>query len=673
MGITARGAWEAVKRHFREMGKDIQTTPFTVAGVGDMSGDVFGNGMLLSEQIQLVAAFDHRDIFIDPSPDPETSFAERKRLFEMPRSSWQDYEKSLISKGGGVFSRTAKSIPLSTEMKEVLSVDANSLSPNDLIAAILRAPVELFWLGGIGTYFKSTDEENWQVGDRANDLVRINAEEMRMQVVGEGANLGLTQKARIVFARQGGRINTDAIDNSAGVDSSDHEVNIKILLSEAIEKGELKSEDRNDLLREMTEDVARHVLVHNYEQTRALSQKEATAAADLDSQSRLMIAMEQTGLLDRDIEDLPDSETISTLMSAGEGLTRPEISVLLAYAKNWLFDELVESSAPDDPALEGELFAYFPAKVHHFNSAIIGHPLKREIVATRLANEIVDTCGPSFPFRAADATGARYSDIALSYEAARRILDLGAFADSVDALDNKTAASLQIDLYNAASTLLREQMYRIASGARTSVILEKRGVTGLTDEYAEPVSRLKDAMTAILSSHAREQLEQRVEDWIWAGAPEALARDAAIMPSLELVFDIVNLANETGWPIEQAGAAFFAIGSNLQIDLVRTAANDSTPSNYYDKLAKRRLSEDLALRQTAIAQKFLENIGSPPDTADADAYQTLLAGWRETDPVGFVRYDRFINELEIKGDMSVSKLSLLNRKLFDLEERLKNG
>ncbi|CAK9042076.1 NAD-specific glutamate dehydrogenase (NAD-GDH) (NAD(+)-dependent glutamate dehydrogenase) [Durusdinium trenchii] len=437
MGITARGAWEAVKRHFREMGKDIQNEVFSAAGVGDMSGDVFGNGMLLSKKTKLIAAFDHRDIFIDPKPDPAKSYKERKRLFDLPRSSWQDYDDKLISKGGGVFSRAAKSIPLSPEIRELLDISDTKLAPNQLIRAILKAPVELFWLGGIGTYFKAEDEENWRVGDRANDVIRINASDMRIKVIGEGANLGLTQLARIEFARNGGRINTDAIDNSAGVDSSDHEVNIKILLSSAIEQAELKAEDRNDLLASMTDDVAAHVLKHNYEQTRAVSQMEFSAPADLDVYARFMSTLEHLGRLDRDIEYLPDAEKIMTLRQQNAGLTRPELSVLLAYAKLWLFDELVASTAPDDPLFEGELFSYFPSALHGFTKPVVSHPLRREIIATRLSNEIVDTCGVGFAQRVAETTGVEFATIALAYEAVRKIYNLGSFASGIDALDNK--------------------------------------------------------------------------------------------------------------------------------------------------------------------------------------------------------------------------------------------
>lgn len=670
MGITARGAWEAVKRHFREAGKNIQAEPFVAAGVGDMSGDVFGNGMLLSEQTKLVAAFDHRDIFIDPDPDPAISYAERKRLFETPRTSWADYDTSLISSGGGVFSRASKFITLTKEIKELLNLSEDKLTPHDLIKAILRAPVELFWLGGIGTYFKAAAEDNWQVGDRANDPVRVNAEEMNARVIGEGANLGLTQKARIIFARKGGRINTDAIDNSAGVDSSDHEVNIKILLTSAIEKCELKSAERNDLLSAMTDDVAEHVLVHNRAQTRAITQFQSTAADDLDAHARLISAMEQNGRLDRSIEDLPNAEEISILRGKKEGLSRPELSVILAYSKNWLFEEIVSSRAPDDPVFEDELFEYFPKALHQYNSSLLNHRLKREIIATRIANEIVDTCGPSFPYRAVEATGARFSDIALSYEAARRVLNLADFAANVDAMDNKIDARTQIDLYNAASTLLREQMYRIASGTKTSSILDRRGIRGLVDEYANAVAALKQALPSALPARASRLYNERISNWCELGAPESVAQEAALMPSLELVFDVVNVAKETGWAVENASAVFFAIGDQLKIDLVRLAARRTPPSDYYDKLAIRRLSEDLAIRQTALAKNFISSAGYAPDGPPAEWLGELTDSWHQSDQIGFKRYEKFINELEIKGSVTVSKLSLLNRKLFDLEERL---
>ena len=361
MGITARGAWEAVKRHFREMDRDIQSEPFTVIGCGDMSGDVFGNGMLLSKHIRLQAAFNHMHIFVDPSPaDPAKEWKERKRMFDLPRSSWTDYNTKLISKGGGIFDRSAKSIKLSPEIKTLTGLGADSVTPDELIHALLKTECDLMWFGGIGTYIKAGGETHDQAGDRANDSVRINAAELRAKVVGEGANLGLTQAARIAIAGGGGRINTDAIDNSAGVDSSDHEVNIKILVAEAIRQGDLKPEDRNALLASMTDEVAAHVLAHNYDQTNALTLARVNAPLDHEVLERLMVWLEGRGVLNREVEGLPTSQEMQARETSREPLTAPELSVLMAWSKIVLFDEIVASEVPDDPHFETVLKAYFP-------------------------------------------------------------------------------------------------------------------------------------------------------------------------------------------------------------------------------------------------------------------------------------------------------------------------
>ncbi len=669
MGITARGAWEAVKRHFRELGKDIQTETFTVAGVGDMSGDVFGNGMLLSTQIRLVAAFDHRDIFIDPNPDPAISFAERQRLFNLPRSSWADYNKSLISKGGGVFSRAAKSIPLSAEARALLGLSGGAAAPAEIMRAILKAPVELFWLGGIGTYFKASTEDHAYVGDRANDAIRVDAEDMQMKVIGEGANLGLTQAARIAFARRGGKLNTDAIDNSAGVDSSDHEVNIKILLSAAIESGELKADARDDLLKQMTEDVARHVLRHNYEQTRAISQMAATGASDLDDYGRVIASLEAEGKLDRAIEGLPDDRTLAALRAQGACLTRPELAVLLAYAKMWLFEQLVNSPAPDDPMLERELFGYFPDDARNFNAALVKHRLRREIIATRLANEIVDTCGAAFAHRMIDLTGASVADIALSYEAARRILELGPFAASVDALDASASAELQISLYNAASALLAEQVFSIVSNVAASEALARQGVKGLIAQYKAPIDALKAALSDVLPPLDAEALAARAQNWREAGAPETVAAEAAAMPSLEFAFDIVNLARETGWPAEKIGAVFFAAGQRLKIENARTAARRTKSATHFDRLATRQLAEELTARQYAVARSIAATAGGAPEGPPAEWLTATVDLWRTRHGPALARYEAVAEDLTLDGDMSVSRLSLLNRKLAELVER----
>ena len=669
MGITARGGWEAVKRHFREIGKDIQNEPFTVAGVGDMSGDVFGNGMLLSTQIRLIAAFDHRDIFIDPDPDPATSYAERKRLFDLPRSSWADYDKKLISKGGGVFSRSLKSIPLSAEMKALLELDKSAATPQEVMKAILKLPVELFWLGGIGTYFKATHEDNSRVGDRANDAIRINAEDMRMKVIGEGANLGLTQAGRIAFALAGGRVNTDAIDNSAGVDSSDHEVNIKILLSSAIENGELKAVARNNLLKKMTEDVAQHVLAHNYDQTRALSLMQVTAAQDIDAYARFMASLEAEGRLDREVEGLPDAKAIAARKTADLGLTRPELSVLLAYAKMHIYETLLESKAPDDPSLERELKLYFPDETHKFEKATAGHRLRREIIATRLSNEIVDTCGATFVNRLMEVSGAGVSDIALSYEAARRILELRSFGAAVDALDNRAPAALQTDLYNTAVDLLVEQVNKIVSDVEASKVLAKRGVAGLVDQYKEPIQALKKALPEILPPAAATALKSRIASWKERKAPNALAEQAALMPALEFAFDIVNLSRETKWGSGAVGGLFFAIGHRFHIEPARAAAKAAMPEGHFDQLAVRRLIDELSMRQSALTRAIARFAKSEPKGATKTWLDPMLADWRAENSSALARYEKFAVDLDIGAGMSVGKLSLLSTKLADLVDR----
>ena len=663
MGITARGAWEAVKRHFREIGKDIQKEPFTVAGVGDMSGDVFGNGMLLSQQIRLVAAFDHRDIFIDPDPDPAKSWIERMRLFDMPRSSWADYDKALISKGGGVFSRSAKSIAVSPEMRALLGIAEKTVTPAELIRAILKSPVELFWLGGIGTYFKAEDEENWRVGDRANDAVRIDANEIRAAVIGEGANLGFTQLARIEYARGGGRINTDAIDNSAGVDSSDHEVNIKILLSGAIEHGELKREDRNPLLASMTEDVAGHVLRHNYDQTRAISLMEMTAPQELDVYARFMTTLEREGRLDRAIEYLPDNERLGAMRQHGLGPTRPDLAVLLAYAKMWLFDELVNSAAPDDPLFERELFAYFPEPLHRFTQSVVGHQLRREIIATRLANEIVDTCGVSFVQRAAETSGVDFATIALAYEAVRRIYNLNDYAAAIDDLDNKAPASLQSSLYLEASRLLREQTFHLLSDAAAREALTQRGLKGVVEQYQVAAAEFKTALPDILPEEDAADLDGRYQRWIGDGAPEAVARHAAAIPALEFAFDIVNLAQETGWSNPGAGGVFFAVGNLFGIDAVREKAWREPPADHFDKIAIRQIIEDLTARQRLLTTRVIAASGAEPKGAPAKWTEKVIGKWSAGAQDAIAQFETITAQLDLSGPVSVGKFALYIRQL----------
>src|SRR5690606_18526252 len=460
MGITARGAWEAVKRHCREIGINVQTDPFTVAGIGDMSGDVFGNGMLLSRKIKLVAAFNHQHIFIDPDPDPEASYAERERLFRMPRSSWADYREELISKGGGVYSRQAKQIKLSKEARRLLGVEEASMQPMEVIRAILRMPVDLIWNGGIGTYVKASTESHADVGDKGNDNVRVNANELRCKVVGEGGNLGFTQRARIEYALRGGRINTDFIDNSAGVDSSDREVNIKILLRDAENEKGLTRKQRNRLLADMTEDVAAAVLRNNYLQTQAISMMEAQAPERLDEFARLITDLERAGVLDRDLEFLPSETEIEERRQRKQGLTRPEIAVVLSYAKIDLYDGLTASGESLVDFLDVDPQRYFPPLLRkRYADLIPGHRLSREILATLIANNIVNRMGPTFVQRLQRETGAKATTIARAYVAALESMEAGACCGHIEAHDNVVPAPVQHMMMFEGSRVLLNACY----------------------------------------------------------------------------------------------------------------------------------------------------------------------------------------------------------------------
>ena len=498
MGITARGAWESVTRHFREMGRDIQSESFTCIGIGDMSGDVFGNGMLLSPHARLIGAFNHLHIFIDPDPDPERSFAERKRLFEMGRSSWADYGAKLISTGGGVFERKAKSIKISPEMREALGLDGKSaLTPNDLIRALLRAPADLLWFGGIGTYVKSRGESHAEVGDRLSDGVRIDGHELRCKVIGEGANLGITQLGRIEYALSGGRVNADFIDNSAGVASSDHEVNIKILLGEVLEKGEFSRKQRDRLLVQMTNELAEHVLMDNYRQSMALTHAEAQSAALIDEAARFMRSLERAGVLDRQIEFLPDEETIAERHAAGKGLTRPELSVLLAYSKMELYERLLETDVPDDPYLVHDVGLYFPKPLRtRFAAFVPHHRLRREITATYVTNSLVNRAGPTFIAETAERTGASVGDITKAYLITRQVFALPRQWADIEALDNKITAAAQTELNLAILRLIkRATLWILRSGP------SPLDITRTIHRFGPGVTGLSVALDALITSH----------------------------------------------------------------------------------------------------------------------------------------------------------------------------
>ncbi len=656
MGITARGAWEAVKRHFREMGKDIQSTPFTMAGVGDMSGDVFGNGALLSKCIRLVAAFDHRHVFLDPEPDPATSWTERARMFALPRSSWEDYDRALISPGGGVFSRALKSVPLSPQVRAMLGVAEAELPPADLIRAILRMEVELLYLGGIGTYVKAPGETHGDVGDKANDAVRIDAGELRAKVVGEGANLGFTQAGRIAFARGGGRINTDAIDNSAGVDTSDHEVNIKILLGQAIRDGLLAAGDRDALLASMTDEVAEHVLAHNRAQTLALSLQEMDAVEELDAHARFMADLVAAGRLDRHVEGLPGPQALADLRAAGRGLTRPELAVLTAYGKLELSAALVEGATPDDPWFERTLADYFPDALARFEDGMRRHRLRREIVATVLANRVVDWCGPTFVDRVRAATGADAGAITEAFEAARAVFGLEAVWSEIAVLGPEAPARAQLALHREVARAVRAHAFWIAR--REALNPRPGGVQALVDAYRPAADALGQGGADLLSPFERETVARRAASLREAGAPPELAARVAALRAATATVEIADLARDLGRDPAEAARMFAAAGDAFGFDRLRAAAAALPAADPYERTALRGLVADLTAEQTDLARAALA--GAHP----AEPAPAALERWAAPRGEAVARARRTVAEIETGGGgWTFAKLTIANAAL----------
>lgn len=652
MGITARGGWEAVKRHFREMGHDTQTQAFTVAGVGDMGGDVFGNGMLLSEHIRLQAAFNHLHIFLDPDPNPATTFKERSRLFEEVKG-WNAYDASLISKGGGVFERSAKSIPLSPEVREMLGVEEESLPPTQLISAILRMRVDLLWFGGIGTYIKHSSESHADAGDRANDTLRVNATDLNCKVIGEGANLGMTHMARIEFAQKGGRVNTDAIDNSAGVDCSDHEVNIKILLGDVTQRGDMTEKQRNVLLEEMTDEVSALVLRDNYQQTQSLSVEHSQAEAMLDRHQRLIRALERSGDLDRALEFLPDDEEIGERMAKKEGLSRPELAVILAYAKNITYRELLDSSLPDDPMLEADLTRYFPKPLQQrYLENIATHRLRREIIATSVTNSMINRTGPAFVNEMQQRTGMDPSEIARAYTVVREVFDLRDIWGQIEALDNKAAAKIQIRMLRETERtiermtewFLRNAAHPIDMGASIEV-------------YRPGVTALKEDLESILSDFAKADVTKRLERFSEDGVPESLALSVAQLKVLSSACDVVRLAEQSKAPVADVGRIYSSVGARFGLDWLRSSANRIPSDNQWHRLALSAIIDDLWGLQSEIASRVLDKEGTGADAIEA---------WSTRRGETVERLDGLLGELNALPQLDLAMLAVLNRELRNL-------
>jgi len=673
MGITARGAWESVKRHFRELGVDTQSQDFTVVGIGDMSGDVFGNGMLLSEHIRLLAAFDHRHIFLDPNPDAAASYAERRRLFELPRSSWADYDKRLISTGGGIFPRTAKSIPLTAQVRAALGIADSVLrmTPAELMKTILLAPVDLFWNGGIGTYVKAGAESNADVGDKANDAIRVNGADLRARVVGEGGNLGFTQLGRIEFALQGaggavaggtggGRICTDAIDNSAGVDTSDHEVNIKILLDQAVAAGELGEHERNDLLASMTDEVGQLVLADNYGQNVALASALAQAPALLNVHVRYLRKLVAEGHLNRELEFLPGERTLNERRQTGLGLTQPELSVLLAYTKITLEGELLASELPDDPFLKAELFHYFPSALRErFRTRIEAHPLRREIITTQVVNTLVNNAGTSFVFRMREETGASAEEIARAHTVARAVFDLNSFWRAVDALDNRVPAQVQIRMRLAARRLTER-------GARWFLINRRHplDMAAQVEAFGKGVSEVIAQLPKLLKGADVDQLAAARQELLEAGVPEDLAARTAAVSAAYSALDIVEVAWDSARAPVEVAECYFDIVDRLRIGALRDRITALPRTDRWQAMARAAVREELYSAQAALT---FEVLAAAPGETDPDArFTTWVAKNRAA-------VDRAQSVLEEIATAETFDLAILSVALRVLRTMLRSG
>ena len=611
MGITARGAWESVKRHFRALGRDSQTQDFTCAGIGDMSGDVFGNGMLLSEHIRLVAAFDHRHIFLDPNPDAARSFKERQRMFTVPRSSWADYDTKLISRGGGVYPRSLKAIEITPEVRAVLDLPAEvkSLSPNELMSAILKSPVDLLWNGGIGVYVKASSEQHTDAGDRANNALRVNGEQLRCKVVGEGGNLGLTQLGRIEAAQHGVLLNTDFIDNSAGVDTSDHEVNIKILLNGVVQAKKLSFEARNKLLASMTDEVADLVLWDNYRQNQAISVMERMSVSRLGSKQHFIQTLESQGLLDRQIEFLPSDAELAERKARGQGLTRPELSVLLSYSKLVAFQQLLDSDIPEDPYLSKELQRYFPEPLQKkYAAEMEKHRLKREIIATAVTNTTINRMGATFLLRMQEDTGRSPAEVAKAFTITRETLDARALWTQIDALDGKVPESVQVDALQVIWTLQR---------SFTRWLL---GRPGAIPDIATAVARYHDgyneirAADGVLPDSLRPAYNASLTDWKQKGLPDALAGQLAALPYLDRSCDIIEVARTHKLKPVEVSKVHFRLGEALHLPWLFDQVDALQVDGRWHAVARGVLRDELATHQRTLTSEVLRMPGA---TAEA--------------------------------------------------------
>ncbi|MEH6634484.1 MAG: NAD-glutamate dehydrogenase [Halioglobus sp.] len=658
MGITARGAWVSVQRHFREMNIDVQSTDFTVVGIGDMAGDVFGNGMLLSPHIQLVAAFNHMHIFIDPNPDAAASFTERERLFQLPRSGWSDYNEALISAGGGIFPRSAKSITLSPELKERFDIEQDMLTPTELISHLLRARVDLLWNGGIGTYVKSSLESHTDVGDKANDALRVDATELRCRVIGEGGNLGITQLARVQYCLAGGCSNTDFIDNAGGVDCSDHEVNIKILLNAVVARGDLTEKHRNKLLEEMTDSVADLVLSNNYDQVQAISLVQFQAEERSGEYQRFIRTFEESGRLDRTLEFLPSDDELLERRVQGKTLTRPELSILVSYSKAALKEFLIDSDLGSDPYLANAVKTAFPQRlIEQYNEEILAHRLHTEIMATQIANDIVNRMGLNYVMRQQKATGVQVADVARAYTTVMEVYKLHDLWAQIEALDHQVATGVQFEMMlnlvrlvkRATRWLLRNRRHQLAP-------------TQAIAEFSGGLEQLREAYPAVLRGRASEQYQALYEHYVAEGVDEKLAESIAGTSHGYTALGIIQAAEETDAPLMDVASLYFFIGERLELDWFSSQILTSKIDTEWQALARDSYLEDLEWQQRTLAVGAMRHMGEDRNLL------TCMEGWEAQEATLLGRWQDMLAELHATATPDFAMFAVANRELLDLAQ-----
>ncbi len=657
MGITARGAWVSVERHFRELGLNTATDPFTVLGIGDMSGDVFGNGMLRSDKTRLVAAFNHQHIFIDPDPDPAASFAERERLFALPRSGWADYNTELIASGGGVFSRSAKSITLTPEIKQLTGLSGSRVTPNELISALLCAQVDLVWNGGIGTYIKASDESHADVGDKSNDGLRVNAADVRARVVGEGGNLGITQRGRMELAARGCRLNTDFIDNAGGVDCSDHEVNIKILLNAVVSNGDMTAKQRNQLLSGMTDEVAELVLRNNYRQVQAISLAEVRSAVSMAEYRRFINALESQGKLNRALEFLPSDDQLAERQNAREGFHRPELSVLVSYSKADLKEQLLASAVPDDPYLARELMTAFPERLQQSHGADLEqHRLRREIIATQIANQMVNLMGINFAERLLTSTGADIEHVVRAYVLARDVFSLKPIWEGVEALDYQVDAGVQLDMMHDLQHLIRRATRWFVRNRPASLDCQSE-----REHFAPHLEAITRNLGELLCGEPFEIWHAAYTRYTDAGVPSRLAQVVAGSRSLYSALSIIEVASKQGVTVESAAQAFFGLGERLELQWFSAQLNELSISSYWQALARDTFRDDLDAQQRALTASVLRAAQH-----DRKTVPEQLASWLEHNQPHIERWLNMLAELRNATTQDYAMYTVAVRELADM-------